>query len=148
MKTATLLLSFLPLFAPLAAQAADPAPASVAAANNPVKTEVLLKSSKSWDGSPMPAYPQGVPEITLLRIKIAPGAKLAMHKHPFINSALVLSGKLKVTTEDNKAVWLKAGEASLEVVDKFHYGENEGPEPVELLVFYAGIAGQPLSLPK
>ena len=35
-----------------------------------VTTEVLAKTGNSWDGSPLPAYPDKSPEITILRITI------------------------------------------------------------------------------
>ncbi|MBT1711214.1 hypothetical protein KK062_23420 [Fulvivirgaceae bacterium PWU5] len=30
----------------------------------------------------------------------------------------------------------------------WYYGKNDGNEPVELIVFYAGIEGTPITLPK
>ena len=113
-----------------------------------ISTEVLAKSGASWDGSVLPRYPQGAPEITILRIAIPPGMRLALHRHPTINAAYMLKGTLTVTTEDNKSIVLKAGEAIVEVVDKWHYGQNEGPDPVEILVFYAGTPGVPIAVKK
>ena len=34
----------------------------------------LVKSTKSWNGESLPAYPQGQPEITIMRISIPAGA--------------------------------------------------------------------------
>jgi quercetin dioxygenase-like cupin family protein len=111
-----------------------------------IATEVLAKSGASWDGGVLPAYPKSAPEITILRISIPPGMRLPLHRHPVINAAYMLKGTLTVTTEDRKTIVLKAGEAIVEVVDKWHYGRNDGPEPVEILVFYAGTPGAPIAV--
>lgn len=108
---------------------------------NTVQVDVLAKTSSSWDGSRLPDYPKGAPEITILRIKIPPGVRLAMHKHPVINAGVLLTGELTVITEDNKTLHLKAGESIVEVVNKWHYGKNEGNKTAEILIFYAGARG-------
>ncbi len=113
---------------------------------NAVQTDVLAKTSLSWDGSHLPDYPKGSPEITILRIKIPPGAQLPLHKHPVINAGVLLSGELTVVTEDNKTLNLKAGESIVEVVNKWHYGKNEGNKTAEILVFYAGTINKPITI--
>jgi quercetin dioxygenase-like cupin family protein len=115
---------------------------------NSVKVEVLAKSSSSWDGSHLPDYSKGTPEITILRIKIPPGDQLPLHQHPVINAGLLLSGELTVFTEDNKILHLKAGDSIVEVVNKWHYGKNEGNEPAEIVVFYAGVVDTPITVKK
>lgn len=111
-----------------------------------VETEVLVKSSVSWDGTPLKSYPAGVPEITILRIKIPPGVSLPMHKHPVINGGLLLRGHLTVMTEDSKTLHLKAGDAIVELVNTWHYGRNDGDTVAEILVFYAGVADMPITV--
>lgn len=104
------------------------------------------KATVSWDGEPLPVYPQGQPEITILKITIAPGQQLPVHKHPYINAGVLLRGQLTVVTEQGKTLQLKAGQALVELVDKWHYGKNEGTEPAEIIVFYAGIQAQPITV--
>lgn len=113
-----------------------------------VHADVLAKTSSSWDGSHLPDYPKGSPELTILRIKIPAGAQLPLHKHPSINAGVLLSGELTVITEDNKVLHLKAGEAIVEVVDKWHYGKNEGDKTAEIIVFYAGALDTPITVKK
>lgn len=113
---------------------------------NSIVVEQLAKSSKSWDGDTLPQYPQGQPEITILRIKILPGAELEMHEHPVINSGYLVSGELTVIAKDNKKMHLKAGDSIVEIVNKKHYGKNEGTETAEIIVFYAGIENQPITI--
>jgi quercetin dioxygenase-like cupin family protein len=111
-----------------------------------INVETLAKSSISWDGQALPDYPKGKPEITILRIKIPAGAKLEMHKHPVINAGLMLAGELTVITEKNETLYLKAGDSIIEVVDKWHYGKNEGNKTAEIIVFYVGIVNQPITV--
>ena len=115
---------------------------------NSVKVDVLAKTSSSWDGSSLPDYPKGKPEITILRVTIPPGVQLAVHKHPVINAGVLLKGELTVVTKDNKILHLKAGDPIVEVVNKWHYGKNEGHKPAEIILFYAGIVGTPISIKK
>jgi len=41
---------------------------------------------------------------------------------------------------------LKAGDAIAEVVNTWHYGKNEGDMPAEIIVFYAGTEGLPITI--
>jgi quercetin dioxygenase-like cupin family protein len=113
-----------------------------------IQVDVLAKTGYSWDESLLPVYPEGAPEVTILRIKIPPGVQLPMHRHPVINAGVLLTGALTVTTEDNKTLHLKAGDSIVELVNKWHYGKNEGDEMAEIIVFYAGISGSPITIKK
>ncbi|MCA1744085.1 MAG: cupin domain-containing protein, partial [Desulfovibrionales bacterium] len=90
--------------------------------------QVLARTNHTWDEQLLPQYPQGQPEVTILEITIPAGAKLPLHMHPVINAGVLIQGELTVTTEHNEVQVLKAGEAIVEVVDKWHYGQNKGPE--------------------
>jgi len=111
-----------------------------------IVVETLAKSSSSWDGQSLPDYPKGKPEVTILRIKIPAGAKLEMHHHPVINAGVLLSGELTVVTKDKKTLHLKSGDSIVEVVNKTHYGKNEGNQMAEIIVFYAGAVGRPITI--
>ncbi|PKN09375.1 MAG: cupin domain-containing protein [Deltaproteobacteria bacterium HGW-Deltaproteobacteria-7] len=113
---------------------------------NNVVVEKLAKSSKSWDGQALPRYPKGQPEITILRIKIPAGAKLEIHNHPVINAGVLIAGELTVITEDNKILHLKAGDSIVELVNKKHFGKNEGTQTAEIIVFYAGTVNKPITV--
>jgi quercetin dioxygenase-like cupin family protein len=106
----------------------------------------LVKTHSSWDGSDLPAYGKGRPEVTILRVTIPPGARLPLHKHPVINAAVVLSGDLTVVTEKGDTLHANSGKAFVEVVHQWHYGENDGNVPVDLVVFYAGLVDSPITV--
>lgn len=110
-----------------------------------VESSVLLKSSRSWDGTPYVAYPSGTPELTVLKIRIPANTALNWHQHPMPNAAYVVSGELKVETrEGGKSIMLKAGDVLPEMVDQQHRGVT-AERAVELVVFYAGTPSLPLS---
>lgn len=113
---------------------------------NTVTVEQLAKSAKSWDGAYLPYYPEGQPEVTILRIRIPAGAELDVHYHPVINAGVLLKGELTVVAEDGKILHLKAGDSIVELVNKKHYGKNEGTETAEIIVFYAGIENKPITV--
>lgn len=104
-----------------------------------VASVVLAKTVASWDGTRLPAYPQGQPEVTILKISVPPGVKLPVHYHPVINAGVMTAGELTVVTEKGQTNRLVAGDAIVEVVGTLHYGINEGRVPAEILVFYAGV---------
>ncbi len=112
----------------------------------PVRVEQLAKTSKSWDGSELPSYKEGQPEITILRITVQPNVELPWHTHPIINAGVMLKGKLTVITKSGEKHELVAGDALVEVVDKVHRGINRGSEAAEIIVFYAGLLGTPITI--
>ena len=119
---------------------------AVETATDAVQAVELVKTSSSWDGNTLPAYPKGEPEITILKITVPPDTQLPMHEHPVINAGVLIKGELTVITEDNKTLHMRAGDAIVEVVNTWHFGKNEGDEPAEILVFYAGVKGTPITI--
>ncbi|MFD2727339.1 cupin domain-containing protein [Hyunsoonleella rubra] len=111
-----------------------------------IKVEKLAETIKSWNGDTLPKYPEGQPKITVLKITIPPKTKLHRHYHPVINSGIMLKGKLTVVDADENTLYLKEGDVIVELVNKIHYGINEGNRPVEIVVFYAGTEDLPLTV--
>jgi quercetin dioxygenase-like cupin family protein len=109
--------------------------------------EVLLLADQSWNGNPYSEYPKGRPELTMLKLTIAPHTKLPWHTHPVPNAAYVLSGTLTLHDKlSGKTKVVHQGEAFAESVNDIHRGEA-GDEPVVLLVTYSGTPGVPTSIP-
>jgi quercetin dioxygenase-like cupin family protein len=110
-------------------------------------SEVLVKADQSWNDKPYTQYPKGRPELTMLKLTIAPHTKLPWHTHPFPNAAYVLSGTLTLHDKaSGKTKVVHQGEAFAESVDDIHRGET-GDAPVVLLVTYSGTPGVPTSIP-
>lgn len=122
-----------------------PAGASALEVTPAVNVTPLVRTTTSWDGSPV-VYPQGPAEITGMVIEIAAGAETSWHSHPVPSFAVVLEGTLEVTLKDGRKKRLAAGEALVEVVDMLHKGRNVGTQPVKLVVFYAGAVGKALTV--
>lgn len=114
----------------------------------PAEKEVILKTTSTWDNAAYKKLKIKKPEVTVLKIVINVGESLPMHKHDLVNVAYVKKGTLTVITDDNKKITLHEGEALPELIGKYHYGKNSGNKPVELVVFYLGEKGTPLSVNK
>ena len=106
----------------------------------------LDKDTHSWNGALLPQYPKGQPQITLLQISIPPKATLRTHRHPVINAAVLISGRLTVKTLDGQTLDLEAGDTLIEVVNTWHYGFNPGDVPADIIVFYADVVGTPITV--
>jgi quercetin dioxygenase-like cupin family protein len=114
---------------------------------NKVKTsqaptsELLSESFLSWNGDSLPSYPSGKPKVSIVKVTIPPHSVLPHHYHPVINAGILLSGELTVIDEEGNILEMKAGDPIIEVVNKIHYGKNNGDIPAEIVVFYAGAEG-------
>jgi len=110
------------------------------------RAQVLLRSTRSWDGTPYERYPAGPPELTLLQVNIPPDTELGWHIHPVPSAAYILSGEVWVETrEGSRNTLLKQGDTIAALVNIQHRART-GASPVDLLVFYAGTEGEPLSV--
>ena len=110
-----------------------------------IKVEQLLQTTQSWEGTPYVSYLKGQPQITILKITIPRNTALDWHQHPMINAGYVLSGKItlqKKSSQERKV--FQAGQALAECVNIMHRGYTTD-QPVQLIVFYAGAPGVPLS---
>lgn len=113
-----------------------------------VIVEELAKTLTSWNGDLLPAYPGGIPEVTILKIIIPAGVELPLHQHPVINAGVLLKGELTVFTAKGDTLHLKVGDPIVEVVNTWHYGKNEGMESAEIIVFYAGAKDESITIKK
>jgi quercetin dioxygenase-like cupin family protein len=111
------------------------------------RREILLQTTQSWNGKPYTHYPTGQPQLTTIRLTIAPHTALPWHTHPFPNIVYVLSGTLTLHDKaSGKTLVVRQGQAVGESVDDVHRGES-GDEPTVLLITYAGTPGVPTSVP-
>jgi quercetin dioxygenase-like cupin family protein len=109
--------------------------------------ETLLQTTQSWNGKAYTHYPAGQPQLTTLKVTIAPHTALPWHSHPIPNALYVLSGTLTLHDRaSGKTLVVHQGQAVAESVDDVHRGEA-GDEPAVLLITYAGTPGVPTSVP-
>ncbi len=104
-------------------------------------SELISESYLSWNGDSLPSYPSGKPKISIVKVTIPPHSELPHHYHPVINAGVLLKGELTVIDVKGNVLEMKAGDPIIEVVNTIHYGKNNGDEPAEILVFYAGAEG-------
>ncbi len=113
-----------------------------------IQMEILAEGSTSWIGDSLPPYPEGTPQVSIMRAKIPPQAKLRMHKHPVINAGVLIKGTLTVISDKGDTLRLKAGDPIIELVNRYHFGMNEGDEVAEIIVVYAGEVNTPITIAK
>ena len=122
-------------------------PNSSLAAERKIETTVLAKSTQDWGGSTLEQYADGQPEVTVARVTIPAGMALPLHEHPFMTAGVVLQGIIEVRTDSGKTHIARAGDAVVELVNQPHGGANIGDEDAVILVVYAGVEGQPVTVP-
>ena len=111
-----------------------------------VQTSELIRTSQSWDGAPLPDYPEGQPQIVGVKYVIPAGQKLGVHHHPSLNFGVLVQGELTIVSENGAEKTVHEGEAVVEMVNTLHHGENRGTRPVILYMFYASQPDLPLAV--
>ncbi|HGA2317912.1 TPA: cupin domain-containing protein [Pseudomonas putida] len=107
-----------------------------------IESRTLLRTSGAWDQTPYTHYPQGQPELSLLKIHIPARSTLDWHCHLAPNLGYMLGGAIEVENAAGIRVSLKAGDTLAEIVNGLHRGRT-AEEPAEILVFYASAKGIP-----
>ena len=107
-------------------------------------TKTLIKTETAWDGSALPDYPVGKPEIIIDRISFPPHHVTDWHYHSVINAGVILSGELTIVCKDGKEKTFLAGEPIVECVEEIHRGENRGDITADIIMFYDSTPGQPI----
>lgn len=111
-------------------------------------SETVIQTDSHWNKQAIKPIHIDNPQITMLRITIPAGEKLAMHKHPILNIGYLTKGELTVRSENGDVLVLKPGDPIVELVDVWHYGESTGSEDAEIVVTYVGDKKDSLSIIK
>ena len=111
-------------------------------------SETLIQTDSHWNKQAIKPVHIEHPQITMLRITIPAGEKLAMHKHPILNIGYLTKGELTVRSDKGDVLVLKPGDPIVELVDTWHYGESTGKGDAEIVVTYVGEKGDDLSITK
>ena len=111
-------------------------------------SEKVIQTTVHWNQQPIKPIHIDHPQVTILRITIPAGEKLAMHKHPILNVGYLTKGELTVRSEKGGVLVLKPGDPIVELVNEWHYGESTGSEDAEIVVTYVGDKNDDLSITK
>src|SRR4051812_42028948 len=108
--------------------------AGPALADDPVVVKTILSTTTTAAGQAL-VLPQGPVQLTVSTYDIAPGAQLAVHRHPYPRYGYLTSGTLTViNAETSGETVYPPGSVIVEMVGIWHYGVNRGREPVHLIV--------------
>ena len=111
-----------------------------------IKTTELIRTSQSWDGAMLPDFPQGKPELRVIRLDFPVGAKTGWHHHTVVNYGIVQQGDLTIVCQDGSERTFHEGEPLVEVIGTIHRGENRGKKPVILNMFYFSAPGAEITI--
>lgn len=109
-----------------------------------IENTVLLETTKSWNGNPLPVL-NGQTKVTISKVVIPAGAQLPWHIHPVITTGVLTKGELTITDKDGNQKTIKAGDVLVEVSNERHFGKNTGNTTAEILVFYIGEESKPVT---
>ena len=109
--------------------------------------ETLVSATESWNGDSY-SYPDGQAQMTLLRITAPVGFRTPVHSHPQPGVAYVVKGTLDcVVTATNTKVFSVGDSFATTFSETPHYCESIGTESAVVFVAYAGVEGQPVTVP-
>lgn len=109
-----------------------------------LSAEPLMQATRSWDGGGI-AYPAGDAEITAVILRLEEGSDPPFHCHPVPTMGYVLKGSVAIDTAMGKSHQIGPGEPLVEVMNTVHRGRAvDGP--AEIIVFYAGAVGVPVTV--
>lgn len=111
-------------------------------ANEGVEATTLVKTQTAWDGSVLPDYPMGKPELIIERISFPPHHVTTWHYHSVINAGFILKGELTIVCKDGKEKTFHAGDAIVECVGEIHRGENRSEIANDIVMFYDSTPGE------
>jgi len=111
-----------------------------------VERTELFRTSQSWDGTELPDYLLGRPELVATKYVFPAGCKLGWHNHEVMNFGVLTQGELTIVAQDGTEKVVHEGEAVVEMVGTVHHGENRGAKPAILYMFYLSQKDMPLSI--
>lgn len=115
--------------------------------HNTIKSRLLTETTTSWDGTPLPPYPDRQPQVTIKEFIFSPHCTTEWHSHDVINTGYVLEGELTIVCRDGLERTFRAAEPIVECVGTIHRGENRTDTPTRIVMFYAAAPDLPLSKP-
>jgi len=126
----------------ICAIAAGVAPSVAFAADAPAATQGLTRKMLSQTDGPMDGYVTIIAEVT-----IEPGAVVARHTHPGIESGYVVEGGIDLPIEGQGTKSLKPGDGFQVPRDTPHAGGKNGDAKTKIVSTYVVEKGKPLASP-
>ena len=111
-----------------------------------IESVELIRTSTSWNGTSLPDYPLGKPELVAVKYILPSGQKLGWHHHIAMNHGVLIQGELTVVGLDGQTKVFREGDVIVEMVEDIHHGENQGATTVILYMFYLAQENVPLSV--
>ena len=112
-----------------------------------LEIQELFKASRT-PGGRMVAYPQGTPEMRVVRVGLPVGATIPLHTHPSPVVVVVTKGAMtNVRIVDGNEVVSVVRPGLEGHPDEPHYVTNRGPEPAEAMVTFVSVEGLPNMVP-
>jgi quercetin dioxygenase-like cupin family protein len=109
--------------------------------------ETLVSAKQSWNGD-VYQYPEGQAQISLQRITVPAGFRTPVHTHPQPGVAYVIKGTLECIAKADQTLIAEPGDSFATTFgDVPHYCENISKEEGVVMVTYAGVVDQPVTLP-
>ncbi len=116
-------------------------------AEEKIEVVPLIQSSEGLSGKKF-NYPDGKPELRLLKVKIPAGLETPIHTHPSPMLIHVTRGRLK-HVRGEEINFFKAGDAFIESNNgSAHYVKNVGKKPAILHVGVVSVVGMPTAINK
>lgn len=98
-----------------------------------IESVELIRTSTSWNGTSLPDYPLGKPELVAVKYIIPPGQKLGWHHHIAMNHGVLIQGELTVVGLDGQTKVFREGDVIVEMVEDIHHGEKS-----KMIMYMAG----------
>lgn len=105
----------------------------------------LLKTKSSWNGDLFANHFQEDHEVTVFKLTLNPKCRLPLHYHPVISVSYILAGELTVISQDQRETF-REKESFVCLINEYHYGQNDGAEPAEILIVYFGKVDNPVTV--
>ena len=112
-----------------------------------IKSETMLRADTGWNNIPYVAYPEGTPQLTVLKITVPAHEELKWHSHPMPTAAYVASGEITIEEKSGKKQHFSTGQVIPETVNTPHRG-TVGDTAAVFIVFYPSVKGLSLAKPE
>ena len=116
--------------------------------NRSIQSITILKTDSTTTGQKISDFFISPSEATGLKVIIPPGKETGWHVHTVPGFAYVIRGNLTIEMASGKKLEFKPGQSFAETIQVPHNGKNFGTDTVELIAFFIGQKGKPITIKK